>query len=183
MTNRSFSHASGYARWIMGRARQRMNMVRPLCAAAYLGIRQARYRWRTDIGMLGEDLGKSLRPLIDYGMRRFERAQARLSTEEERRRINRELEEYGRAGVVGIDLLRAAAIWAGAGPERYTVRRIRYKVIAAAIRRGDIRGAVQRGGDGPGPDVYTRMPLRELRNYFIRIGVLTDESNAGKSTK
>ena len=102
----------------------------------------------------------------------LERAHARLASADEKRRIATEFAQYAKSGAAGIDLLRAAALWGGAGSERYALRRMRYRLLAAAIRRSEIRGAVQHGGVGPGPNVYTRMPLRELQNYFIRIGVL-----------
>jgi len=122
--------------------------------------------------ILLEEVGSSLQPLVDYAMRRLERAHARLMSDEEKRRVAKELEEYANAGSVGIDLLRAAAIWAGAGIESYELRRTRYRILVAAIRRGDITGAVRFGGQRSGPDAYTRLPLREFKRYLVRIGVL-----------
>lgn len=143
--------------------------ARPVISSMRESITQGSRRGWRNAREVCVDLGWSPKPVVD---RCLERTHARLMSAEEGRRIERELQEYARSGAAGIDLLRAAALWAGAGSERYALRQMRYRLLAAAIRRGEIRGAVQLGGKGAGPDAYTRLPLRELRSYFIRIGVL-----------
>ena len=172
MTDREVPQARQYAIWIMRASRRWRAGARPALAAAYWSVKRS---FTTDLRNLFDEVGSSLQPLSDYAMRRLERAHARFMSDEEKQRVAKELEEYANAGSVGIDLLRAAAMWAGAGVESYELRRTRYRILVAAIRRGDITGAVRFRGHRAGPDPYTRLPLREFKSYLVRIGVLLGE--------
>jgi hypothetical protein len=169
MTTRGDTRATTYAKRIMPWLNERVKDARLAGRSMAYSLTQAsRRRWNT-VREVCIDLGWSPKPGVE---RLLERAHVSITSAGERRRIERELEQYAKSGAAGIDLLRAAALWAGAGSERYALRQMRYRLLAAAIKRGEIRGVVQHGGGGPGPDAYTRLPLRELRDYFIRIGVL-----------
>src|SRR5688572_15509966 len=120
MTTRGAEGTIKYAKWIMRWTQQRVKAAGAPCAAAHVAVRRGLKRWRTSMRDVCCDLGWTPGPLVHHLL---ERAHTRLASADEKRRIEKELAEYGRSGAAGIDLLRAAALWAGAGSERYALRK------------------------------------------------------------
>ena len=120
-----------------------------------------------------------------------QKAAVYFTKRKERARIASQINEYMTAGHSRIDTPTAAAIWAGTRDDDDVNRHLRFRLIKAAINRGEIRNTIQVGDPRQSParlrnltvwaNRHTHLPLTELRDFLIRQGVVEaadfEESN------
>ena len=110
--------------------------------------------------------------VVFYGICLVEKGSSYLTNKREQKRISEMLNVISDSGISELDTGTAAAIWAGTREDGNVIRHLRFRQIKAIIAKGEIKNTTTKGGSGQGPNIYTWMPLDELKDYFRRQGII-----------
>jgi hypothetical protein len=115
-----------------------------------------------------------------YALRLLQTLSSYLTSRKEQARIADALHELRKSGVTELDTGTAAAIWAGTRDADDVTRHLRFRQIKSLIAGGKIKNTRQ-AGPGPGPNIHTWMPIKELERHFVSRGILAPKPRRKRS--
>ena len=151
--------------------------VAPAIVVTILGFIEP-LSWSLRISVMTITLAAGLL-VVYFGIGIWEKSTNHFTTRREQKRIASELQGLIEDQVTEVDTGSVAAIWAGTLDANNIVRHLRFRRIKAAINNGEIRNTFQRPPIGKRPakgaNMYTWIPIEELRRYFIERHIISEK--------